>query len=71
MRRDRATWFGSCLSRRWRLLMRMSSLSCKAETCRARRGLVGGGSSNGELVGEAPNSMGTGRLASNGLDKGP
>jgi hypothetical protein len=53
--RDRATWSGSPLSQRRRLLMRTSSLSCEAETCRARRRLVGGGSSSGELVREAPN----------------
>jgi hypothetical protein len=46
--RDRATWCGLCLGRRRRLLVRTSSLSCEAETCRR-------GSSSGELVREAPN----------------
>jgi hypothetical protein len=39
-------------------------LSCEAETCRR-------GSLSGELGGNAPNWSGTGRLASNGLDRGP
>jgi hypothetical protein len=51
--------------------VRTSSMSCEAETGRARRRLIGGGSSSGELVGEAPNWSGTGRLASDGLDRGP
>jgi hypothetical protein len=38
-------------------------LSCEAETCR-------GGSSSGELVGDAANWPKTGRLASEGLDQG-
>jgi hypothetical protein len=37
------------------LFMRGGDLSCEIETCCARRRLVGGGSSSGELVGEAPN----------------
>jgi hypothetical protein len=53
--RDRATWYGLHPGRRQRVLMRMSSLSCEAETCRARRRLVEGGSSSRELVREAPN----------------
>jgi hypothetical protein len=44
----------TCHLRR-RLVVRGADLSCEAETCRARRRLVGGGSSCGELVGEAPN----------------
>jgi hypothetical protein len=50
--------------------VRMSVLSYEAETCRARRRLVVGGPSSGELVGDAPNWSGTGRLASDGLDRG-
>jgi hypothetical protein len=40
MPRDHATWCGSCLSQRRRLVVRMSSLSCEAETCHVRRRLV-------------------------------
>jgi hypothetical protein len=54
-RLDRTTWYGLRLGRRRRLLVRTSSLSCEAETCRAKQRLIVGGSSNGELVGEAPN----------------
>jgi hypothetical protein len=52
---DHATWFGLRLGRRRRLLIRMSSLSCEAETCRVRRRLIGGGPFSWELVGDAPN----------------
>jgi hypothetical protein len=55
---------------RQRLLVRGRDLSCEAETSRARRRLVGGGPSSRELVGGAPNWSGTGRLASEGLDRG-
>jgi hypothetical protein len=37
------------------LVVRGGDLSCEAETCQARRRLVGEGSSSRELVGEAPN----------------
>jgi hypothetical protein len=50
--------------------VRTSVLSYEAETCRVRRRLVVGGPSSGELVGDAPNWSGTGRLASDGLDRG-
>jgi hypothetical protein len=43
----------------------------EAETCRARRRLVGGGTSSGELVGEASSWSETRRLPSDGLDRGP
>jgi hypothetical protein len=56
---------------RRRLLMRGRGLSCEAEICRARRRLLGGGPSSRELVGGAPNWSGTGRLASEGLDRDP
>jgi hypothetical protein len=52
------------------LLVRGGDLSCEAETCRARRRLVVGGSSSGKLVGDAANWPKTGRLASEGLDQG-
>jgi hypothetical protein len=42
----------------------------RAKACRARRRLVGGGPSSRELVGGAPNWSGTGRLASESLDRG-
>jgi hypothetical protein len=50
--------------------VRTSGLSCEAENCRARRRLLGGGPSSRELVGDAPNWLGTRRLASDGLDRG-
>jgi hypothetical protein len=37
------------------LVVRGRDLSCEVETRHARQRLVGGGSSSGELVGEAPN----------------
>jgi hypothetical protein len=50
--------------------VRGGDLLCEAETCCARRGLVVRGSSSGKLVGDASNWPKTGRLASEGLDKG-
>jgi hypothetical protein len=56
-RRDRATWSGSREAARAneQLVVQGGDSSCEAERDRARRRLVRGGSSNGELVGEAPN----------------
>jgi hypothetical protein len=68
--RGHAAWRGPRLSRRRRLLVRTSGLSCEVETFHARRRLLGGGPSSGELIGDAPNWSGTGRLASDGLDRG-
>jgi hypothetical protein len=51
--------------------VRGRDFSCEAETCRARQRLVGGDSSSGKLVGDAPNWSEIGRLASDGLDWGP
>jgi hypothetical protein len=48
--------------------MRGRDLSCEVETCRVRWRIVRGGPSSGEWVGEVPNWLGTGRLASDGLD---
>jgi hypothetical protein len=42
-----------------RLVVRGGDLLCEAETCRARRRLLEGGPSSGELVGDAPNWSGT------------
>jgi hypothetical protein len=60
--RGRAMWYGLHLGRRWRVLVRTSCLSCKAETGRAKWISVVQGedwsceaSSSRELVGEAPN----------------
>jgi hypothetical protein len=50
--------------------VRTSGLSCEVETFHARRRLLGGGPSSGELIGDAPNWSGTGCLASDGLDRG-
>jgi hypothetical protein len=41
------------------------------ETFRARRRLLGGGTSSRELVADAPNWPGTKRLAGDDLDRGP
>jgi hypothetical protein len=52
-------------------LVRGGELSCEAETSCARRRLLKGGPSSRELVGSAPNWLGTRRLASDGLDRVP
>jgi hypothetical protein len=51
--------------------VRDGNCSCERETFRARRRLLGGGTSSRELVGDAPNWPGTKRLAGDGLDRGP
>jgi hypothetical protein len=69
--RGRLAWHGPRLSRRQRLAMQGGDMPCEAETCHARQRLVGGDPSSGELVGDAPDWSGTGRLAGDGLDRGP
>jgi hypothetical protein len=62
VRWDHAMWYGSCLGRRRKLLVRMSNLSCEAETCcgetetcRVRRRLVVRGGDSSERVPLAAN----------------
>jgi hypothetical protein len=51
-------------------LVGVGNCSCKAETCRERRRLLGGDPSSRELVEDTSNLTGTGRLANEGLDRG-